>query len=47
MLKIKTSVTISEDILKWIDLEIKKKRFASKSHAVEYCVHRVMKGKIS
>ena len=39
----KTSVTLSDEILKWIDEQIKTKRFASRSHAVEYCVNEVMK----
>ncbi len=39
--KLKTSVSLSKEILKWVDEEIKKKRFASRSHAVEYCIHKV------
>lgn len=41
--KIKTSVTLSEEIVKWIDKQITARRFASRSHAVEYCVDKVMK----
>ena len=41
--KTKTSVTLSEEIIKWIDEQINTKRFASRSHAVEYCVNKVMK----
>lgn len=37
MKKIAVSVTISEDLLKWIEKEIEtSSRFASVSHAVEY-----------
>jgi Arc/MetJ-type ribon-helix-helix transcriptional regulator len=40
---VKTSVTLSVPILNWIDEQIKKKKFASRSHAVEYCVYQEMK----
>jgi len=43
MPEIKTSVTLSEEIVKWIDEQIKTKKFASRSHAIEYCVYQVMK----
>lgn len=36
------SVSIDPDILKWIDDQIDEKRFASRSHAVEYCLHKMM-----
>ena len=36
------SVSIDPDILKWIDEQIEEKRFASRSHAVEYCLHKMM-----
>ena len=39
--KVKTSVSIDEDLLKWIDKEIKKKRFASTTHAIEYALERI------
>lgn len=42
--KIKTSVTLSREVVKWIDKQIVNKRFASRSHAVEYCIDKVMKG---
>lgn len=42
-MKIKTSVTLSKELVKWIDEQIKTKRFASRSHAVEYCVDKIMK----
>jgi len=43
--KIKTSVTLSEEIVKWIDKQITAKRFASRSHAIEYCINEIMKRK--
>jgi Arc/MetJ-type ribon-helix-helix transcriptional regulator len=42
MQKLKTSVTLSHEILAWIDNQIKKKRFASRSHAVEYALTRLI-----
>lgn len=43
MQKLKTSVTLSEEVVKWIDRQIRARCFASRSHAVEYCVNKVMK----
>jgi Arc/MetJ-type ribon-helix-helix transcriptional regulator len=39
--KIKTSITFDEDLLKWIDSQIKTKRFASRTHALEYAVEQL------
>ena len=36
--KLKTSVALDEDLLKWVDEMIKRKVFASRSHAVEYAL---------
>lgn len=41
--KLKTSVALDEDLVKWIDKEIKTKRFASRSHAIEYAIERLKK----
>jgi Arc/MetJ-type ribon-helix-helix transcriptional regulator len=43
--KLKTSVAIDEDLLKWVDSEIKTKRFASRSHAIEYSLQNMKKQK--
>ncbi|MBL7206287.1 MAG: hypothetical protein ISS36_01670 [Candidatus Aenigmarchaeota archaeon] len=43
MEKVKTSVTLSNEILDWIDKEIENRKFASRSHAVEYCINKIMK----
>lgn len=37
----KTSVSLSEDIIEWIDKLIEKKRFASRSHAVKFALQRL------
>jgi len=35
MAKIKTSIALDEDLLKWVDIQIEKRRFANRTHAVE------------
>lgn len=35
------SVSIDPEILTWIDEQIDEKRFASRSHAIEYCLHKM------
>jgi len=42
MPKIRRSVTISEELVKWIQEEIKRKRFKDVSHAIEYALYRLM-----
>ena len=32
------SMTIDAELLRWLDSKIKTKKFANRSHAVEYCV---------
>lgn len=36
--KIRLQVTIRDDIVKWIDKEVETRKFASRSHALEYAV---------
>lgn len=45
MTKIKVSHTIDEELINWIDSEIKKKRFASRSHAIEYALKQLSESK--
>jgi len=40
--KEKVSIAVSDDLLKWIDSQIKKRRFANRSHAFEYAVQLMM-----
>lgn len=42
MKKIKVSHTVSKDYVKWIDSEIKKKRFGSRSHAIDYALKQLI-----
>lgn len=41
MAKLKTSVALDDDLLKWIDKEIAKKRFANRTHAIEYALQQL------
>lgn len=40
--KVKTSVAIDKNLLEWIDEMIRTKRFANRTHAIEYAVQRLM-----
>ena len=37
----KTSMDLDPDLLAWIDEMIKKKRFANRTHAMEYALQRL------
>jgi len=39
--KVKTSIALDEKLLAWIDEMIKRKRFASRTHAIEYALQRL------
>jgi Arc/MetJ-type ribon-helix-helix transcriptional regulator len=39
--KIKTSIALDEDLIKWIDSQIKIKRFANRTHAIEYAIEKL------
>jgi Arc/MetJ-type ribon-helix-helix transcriptional regulator len=39
--KKKTSIAIDEELLKWIDEMVERKRFANRTHAIEYCLQHV------
>lgn len=41
MVKVKTSVAIDSELVKWIDKLIDSKRFANRSHAVEFALKRM------
>jgi len=43
--KIKTSINLDDDLIKWIDSEVKTKRFANRTHAIEYALEQLRKGK--
>lgn len=39
--KIKTSVALDEELIKWIDSLILTKRFANRTHAIEYALQKL------
>jgi len=41
MPKKRVYVTIREDLVKWMDQEVEKLRFASRSHAIEYALAKL------
>jgi len=41
MPKVKKTVTLDKELVEWCEKEIKNKRFASLSHAIEYCIQKV------
>ena len=46
--KVKTSIALDEDLIKWIDEMIETKRFANRTHAIEYALQRLReKGEIT
>ncbi|MBA3037274.1 MAG: hypothetical protein FP814_12370 [Desulfobacterium sp.] len=42
MAKIKTSIALDEDLLNWVDIQIEKRRFANRTHAVEYALQQLI-----
>jgi Arc/MetJ-type ribon-helix-helix transcriptional regulator len=43
--KIKTSIALDEELLQWIDKEMQTRRFASRTHAIEYAIEQLRKEK--
>ncbi len=41
MTKVKTSIALDDDLLKWVDSQIEKKRFANRTHAIEYSLQQL------
>ena len=39
--KVKTSIALDEDLIKWIDKMVETKRFANRTHAIEYALKRL------
>ena len=38
MPKLRLQVTVREDLVKWIDEQVKRLRFANRSHAIEFAL---------
>ena len=41
MTKKRIAISVSDDLLKWVDLKIKKTTFASRSHAIEHALTKL------
>ena len=41
-MKERITITIDKELLKWLDLKIKDKIFANKSHALEFLIKKKM-----
>ena len=42
MAKIKTSIALDKDLLKWMDTQIEKRRFANRTHAIEFALQQLI-----
>jgi len=45
--KIKTSIALDKDLLLWIDKMVKTKRFANRTHAIEYALQKLRESGLS
>lgn len=41
--QLRITIALDEDLVKWIDEQIKEKRYANRSHAIQSCVYNEMK----
>ena len=41
-MKKRITITLEDDVLKWLDKNIQKKRFHNYQHAIDYCLSQVM-----
>ena len=46
MPKARRTITLDREILEWIEEQIKEKRFASLSHAIEYALSKLIKEEV-
>ncbi|TAK26602.1 MAG: hypothetical protein EPO37_01480 [Nitrosarchaeum sp.] len=44
-MKEKFSISVDEELLKWLDLQIKERTFASRSHGIEFALNELKKKK--
>ncbi|KXB02934.1 hypothetical protein AKJ45_03090 [candidate division MSBL1 archaeon SCGC-AAA261F19] len=42
----KVSVTIEQELVEWIDERIETKRFRNRSHAIEWALDKVVRGRV-
>jgi len=43
LVRVKTSITMDKAVLEWVNRRIEEGVFASKSHAIEYALKRLMR----
>lgn len=36
--KVRTSVSVDKELLQWLDKQIKRRKFANRSHGIAYCI---------
>jgi len=41
-MKKRITITLEDDVLKWLDKNIQKKRFHNYQHAIDYCLSQIM-----
>jgi len=41
--KIKTSISLDQETLKWMDKQIETKKFRNRSHVIEYAIEELKK----
>jgi Arc/MetJ-type ribon-helix-helix transcriptional regulator len=41
--KIKTSISLDQETLKWMDEQIQTKKFRNRSHVIEYAIEQLKK----
>jgi Arc/MetJ-type ribon-helix-helix transcriptional regulator len=42
--KIKTSISLDQETLKWMDKQIETKKFRNRSHVIEYAIEQLKRG---
>ena len=45
MVRVKVSVTIDRELVRWIDKQIETKRFRNRSHAIEWALAKITEDK--
>lgn len=43
-MKERLTITLDEDLLQWLDTQISQKRFANRSHGIEFLITQKLKG---
>jgi Arc/MetJ-type ribon-helix-helix transcriptional regulator len=43
VVRVKKTVTLPKDVIKWLEREIEERRFSNISHGIEYALYQLMK----